>query len=245
MNDIRRDFPFHQGSPVAISMGQWGFVMAALATGFLLLVLPIPWPGGLLAPGIPAVLFPALPLMALSHVAPGHWRALFDRVGGRELRLMVGFALLNLVVSMGVGAALHAVTEVTPNAATAQLGGMDMATRAVFFAKTLPQLFGEELLTLLPFLFILTVLTERFALARRGAIVGAWLLSSLVFALLHLPTYGWNLPQCLLVIGSARLVLTLPWLLTKNLWVSTGAHILNDWVLFAMGILGASMAGKA
>lgn len=75
-------------------------------------------------------------------------------------------------------AALHAVTEVTPNAATAQLGGMDMATRAVFFAKTLPQLFGEELLT-------------------------------------------------------------------KNLWVSTGAHILNDWVLFAMGILGASMAGKA
>ena len=39
--------------------------------------------------------------------------------------------------------------------------------------------------------------------------------------------------QCLVVIGSARLVLTWAYVWTKNIWVSTGAHILNDWALIA------------
>ena len=26
---------------------------------------------------------------------------------------------------------------------------------------------------------------------------------------------------------------------TKNIWVSTGAHILNDWFLFTMPLIGA------
>jgi membrane protease YdiL (CAAX protease family) len=46
------------------------------------------------------------------------------------------------------------------------------------------------------------------------------------------------------VIGSARMVLTLPWILTKNIWVSTGAHIINDWMLFLMALLGAGPVGK-
>jgi hypothetical protein len=40
-------------------------------------------------------------------------------------------------------------------------------------------------------------------------------------------------------------VLTLPWILTKNLWVCTGAHIVNDWLLMSMALLGASLVGKA
>ena len=38
------------------------------------------------------------------------------------------------------------------------------------------------------------------------------------------------------------LVLTLPWIMTKNLWVSTGAHIINDWTLFGVGLLGTGTA---
>jgi membrane protease YdiL (CAAX protease family) len=33
--------------------------------------------------------------------------------------------------------------------------------------------------------------------------------------------------------------------MTKNLWVSTGAHITNDWILFGAGVLGAGLVGKA
>jgi membrane protease YdiL (CAAX protease family) len=45
-----------------------------------------------------------------------------------------------------------------------------------------------------------------------------------------------------LVIGVARMVLTLPWIMTKNIWVSTGAHIINDWSLFGLALLGAGLA---
>jgi membrane protease YdiL (CAAX protease family) len=190
------------------------------------------------------VLFPLIPMGALAQVAPGQWKALFGKVGWRELRLMLGFALLNIVVSMSVGAIVHALADVTPNAATAQLSGMDTAGRIAFFAKTIPQLFGEEVVTLLPFLAVLTLLSNRFGVGRKGAVVGAWLVSSLIFGLLHLPTYDWNLIQCIVVIGTARMVLTLAWILTKNIWVSTGAHIINDWLLFSMTLLGAGLVGK-
>jgi len=245
LEDPGRDFPFYNGAPVGLSAWQWLFVMAAVAAGFAVLVAPIPWPAGPLGAMIPAVLFPLIPLAALALVAPGHWKALFGKVGGRELRLMLGFALLNIVVSMSVGAVVRALTDVTPNAATAQLAGMDTAGRIAFFAKTVPQLFGEEVVTVLPFLALMYALTSRFGVGRKGAIVGAWLVSSLLFGLIHLPTYDWNLVQCIVVIGTARLVLTLPWILTKNIWVPTGAHIINDWLLLTLGLLGAGLVGKA
>jgi hypothetical protein len=193
---------------------------------------------------IPAVLFPLIPMLALAQVAPGHWKSLFGKVGRRELRLMLGFALLNIIVTMSVGTIVYVLTDVTSNAAAAQLDGMDTAGRIAFFAKIVPQLFGEELVTLLPFLAVLALLSNRFGVSRKGAIVGAWLVSSLIFGLIHLPTYDWNLIQCIVVIGTARMVLTLAWILTKNVWVSTGAHIINDWLLFGFGLLGAGLVGK-
>jgi membrane protease YdiL (CAAX protease family) len=244
LEDAAGDFPFYSGAPVSISTRQWLFVMAAVVAAFLVLVLPIPWPRGPVGALIPAVLFSVIPLAALAHVAPSQWRMIFGKVGWRELRLMLGFAALNVVVSMSVGAIVRALADVTPNAATAQLGAMDMAGRIAFFSKTIPQLFGEEVVTLLPFLAVLQGLSHRFGVERKGAIIGAWVISSVLFGLIHLPTYDWNLVQCIVVIGSARMVLTLPWILTKNIWVSTGAHIINDWLLFGITLLGASLLEK-
>ncbi len=245
LEDPVGDFPFYNGVPVSLSAAPWLFVIAAVVVGFLVLVLPIPWPDGPLGALIPAVLFPVIPLAGLARVAPGHWQAIFGKVGLRGLRLMLGFALLNIVVSMSVGAIVRALADVASNAATAQLGSMDTGGRIAFFAKTLPQLFGEEAVTILPFLALLTLLSTRFGVGRKGAIVGAWLISSLIFGLIHLPTYDWNLIQCIVVIGTARMVLTLAWIRTKNIWVSTGAHVFNDWLLFGMSLLGAGLVGKA
>jgi len=245
LEDPGRDFPFYNGAPVGLTGGQWLFVMTAVVAGFAVLLAPIPWPGGPLGAMIPALLFALLPLAALARVAPGHWKAIFGRVGWREVRLMFGFALLNIVVTLIVGVLVSAFAEVTSNAAAEQLGAMDTAGRIAFFAKTLPQLFGEELITVLPFLALMVVLTKGFGMGRRGAIVGAWLISSLIFGLLHLSTYDWNLVQSIVVIGTARMVLTLAWILTKNIWVSTGAHVINDWLLFTIGLVGAGLAAQA
>lgn len=58
---------------------------------------------------------------------------------------------------------------------------------------------------------------------------------ALLFGASHLPTYDWNMVHAFAVIGSARLML-LPYMMTKNIWVSTGAHILNDWTLFIIAV---------
>ena len=205
LEDPVGDFPFYNGAPVALSSGQWLLVMAAVVAGYMVLVLPIPWPGGPIGAWIPALLFPLIPLLALAKVAPGHWKVIFGKVGGRELRLMLGFALLNLVVTMGVGAVVYALTDVTSNAANAQLSALDTAGRIAYFAKMAPQLFGEEVVTLLPFLAVMAFLSRQMGVGRKGAIVGAWLVSSLLFGLIHLPTYDWNLVQCIVVIGTARM----------------------------------------
>jgi membrane protease YdiL (CAAX protease family) len=244
LEDPAKDFPFYNNVPTSISKWQWLFVMAMVVVGFLVLALPIRWPVGSFGQFFPAVLFPLIPLAALAYVVPGHWKAIFGRVGGREVKLMVGFALLNIVVSMSVGAIVFALTSVTPNASTSQLGSLDTAGRVLFFSKTIPQLFGEEVITLLPFLALLQLFSKGFGAGRKGAVIGAWLISSVIFGLIHLPTYDWNLIQCVVVIGSARMVLTLPWIMTKNIWVSTGAHIVNDWLLFATALLGAGLVGK-
>jgi len=244
LEDPAKDFPFYNGAPTTISISQWLLVLVMLIAGFLALALPIHWPSEVLAQFAPAVLMPLLPLLALAYVAPGHWRAIFGRVGWREAKLMIGFALLNIIVSMSVGAIVFALTAVAPNATAAQLEALDTAGRIAFFAKTIPQLFGEEVITILPFLALMQLLWKGLGVGRRGAIVVAWLLSSAAFGLIHLPTYDWNLIQCLVIIGSARMVLTLPWIMTKNIWVSTGAHIVNDWLLLGVGLLGAGLVGK-
>ncbi len=230
---------------MAVTLRQWGVVVAVVAVAFLALALSASLPlNGLFWPFIPALALAALPLLALSRVVPTHWTCLFGRVGARELRLILGFALLNIVVTMGLGAIVMSLGHTSSNASTSQLGSLDTAERIAFFAKTIPQLLGEEVITILPFLALLQWLTQNLRWGRKAAIVAAWVLTSVMFGMLHLPTYGWNWVQCIVVIGGARMLLTLPLIMTKNLWVSTGAHITNDWILFGAGVLGAGLAGK-
>ena len=120
------------------------------------------------------------------------------------------------------------------NVAAAMLRNLQGFERIAFVAGTAPQILGEELITILPFLGLLTLLHARGKLSRRRAVALAWIGSSLLFGALHLSTYQWRIDQALLVIGGARLVLTLPYLLTKNLWASTITHITHDWSLFAV-----------
>ena len=244
--DAGRDFPFYAGVPVRVTLWHWAAVLAAVAVAFLTLVWSASWPlTGWAWPFLPAVGLAVLPLLALAGVAPGQVSRLFGPVHFREVRLMFGFAALNIVVSMALGATVQAVFHVSANGSTAQLANLDTFGRIAFFAKSAPQLLGEEVITVLPFLALLQLFMQHFGWGRKAAVVGAWVATAVLFGLLHLPTYDWNWVQCLVVIGGARLVLTLPWIMTKNLWVSTGAHIANDWFLFGLGLLAAGVAVKA
>jgi membrane protease YdiL (CAAX protease family) len=208
--------------------------MAALGVAYAALLfgqqaLPGRWGAYL---GIAA--FVGLPLLALRLTAKRDWTALFHRPTSRDVSLALACAPLTIVVSAAVALVLLQVGETAPNPAAAMLQKLQGFERIAFVAGTAPQILGEELIAILPFLGLLTWLQATGRAWRRTAILLAWIGSSLIFGALHLPTYQWRFGQALLVIGAARLTLTLPYLLTKNLWASTLTHLAHDWSLFAL-----------
>jgi len=239
----RDDFPFYNGHPATVTPLGWGIVMLAVAAGFAILTAPIPvmlnTAGGFLR----AILFVVVPIAALGMVSSGHWRALFRKLRVRDFLMMAGFAILNLIVSGVVGFVIGKFLGADANLAVEGLATSSSSDNVVFFARTFIQLIGEEVITILPFLAVMYLGFSKFKLSRRNAIIAAYLVSTVIFGLVHLPSYNWNLIQCLVVIGTARLVLTIPYMITKNLWVSAGAHILNDWLIFGIAIAGAARAG--
>ncbi len=228
----RTDYPFYDGRPVRIEASGWALILAACALAFVALVaLPFEtFPLNLL----PAVLFVALPLMALSRVSGGHQAALFGPFRLKEFGIALGFGLLAIVASIAIGLALRQVTDMTTNPAAGLLVAGGPADYAAFFARTAIQLVGEELVTILPLLAVLWFCVDRLGMSRRTGLIAGVVVSTLWFAALHLPTYDWNLIQCFAGIGGVRLILTAAYLLTRNLWVSAGAHIINDWTEFLL-----------
>lgn len=228
------DFPFYNGNPVALSAGRWLLVMAAVVVGFGCLFLEVVLDGPVTG-FVPALLFSALPLAALRFAAGRHWTALFRRVRLADLGAVVSFAALTIVLTMVLGFVVAVTVGADKNPVGNELDHASGWELVAFFPHTLIQLLGEELLTILPFLALLTWFSRR-GVARRNAVVWAWSITALVFGLMHLPTYDWNVVQCVVVIGSARLVLTLAYIRTKSLWVCTGTHVLYDWALFALAL---------
>lgn len=242
LEDKGRDFPFYNAIPAGLTPNQWLLLISAVAAGFAALIGVAPLFSSDAAAFIPAILFVFIPLGAL-YVLSGHQlQALFYKVGWRELRLMLGFALLNLLVTFSVALLVENFWTTESNPAFAELKEASSYQLALFYLRTFIQLIGEELFTILPFLALLWFFTSRLHWSRGQAIWAAWILTAILFALIHLPTYHWNLLQCLVIIGSARLVLTLAYIKTKNLWVCSGAHIINDWTLFTLALLGLKVA---
>jgi len=239
------DFPFYADTPPTISGAGWLMVMVATVVGFAALGTPLGFEDTILTGWLRGAVFVGLPLIALALAAPGRWQAIFRRVGFRDVLVMFGIAILNIIVTMSIGLLFQQFGTVSNNAGIAGAADLEGARLASFFAKVALQMLGEELITILPFLAILAWLHGKAGMGRNAAVLAAWLVSAIIFALLHLPTYDWNIVQCVVVIGTARLVLTLAYVWTKNIWVSTGAHIINDWTLIGSTVLLTPLAAAS
>ncbi len=237
----RRDFPFYDGRPVALTPGGWGLALLGCLLGFVALLT-----AGLVLPSqtgrwASVFLFLGLPLAGLRLAAGPQWTALFPPLTWRDVWVGLAFMPVTFAASVAVALVVTRMGATTSNPAVsliADLGGRELA---LFAASTLPQLLGEELVTILPFLALLTLFTRVSGAKRKTAVVAAWLLSGLLFGTLHLSTYGWNLAQAFGIIAIARLCLSAPFLITKSIWSSTITHVTHDWVTFGLVLLlGAS-----
>jgi membrane protease YdiL (CAAX protease family) len=242
--EAKRDYPYYRGDPVALSNAQWLIALAgvALATWILLGQFDFFRRSLLLHTG-PSVLLAVIPLGALAMAAGKYWTAIFRRVHLRDVGWMFGFALLNYIVALITGVLALKLIDVSRNPGIAGMAASGPADQILFFAGSIPQLIGEELITIIPFLAIIYLLTQKFAMSRTAAVIVAWLVTALWFGAIHLPTYDFHIIQSLLLIGTARLVLTLAYIKTKNLWVSAGAHIINDWTTFILALITTSRGG--
>lgn len=233
------DFPYYRGNPVAIGPGGWLIVMASVALAFAVLITTQQMFTSGLARFIPAILFTLIPLAVLAAVAGRSApRALFRRLRKWDPVMIVGFFVLNFAVTFILGTLIVKIFHGAQNPAGDIVANASAVERVLFFAASLVQLFGEELFTILPFLGFLYFLDR--VVGRKTAICIASLGVGIIFALIHLPTYQWNVPQALIGLVPIRIILLFPFLITRSIWASTGAHVLNDWVIFG----GAALQGS-
>lgn len=232
---IKSDFPYYDGQPVEISPMGWVMLLVSVVAAFgLLITLPFDtFPLNL----VPAIVFTGIPLLTLAAVTGGRQAALFGRFGIRDFFTALGFGVLTVVVSVLVGLILSRLTDMQVNPAATMLASIGPFDVAVFMVRTFVQLIGEELMTMLPLLAVLWFCVRKLNMLRRAGLVIAVVISTIWFAAVHLPTYNWNVLQCFGGIGAARLVLTAAFLVTRRLWVSAGAHIINDWSEFVLPLI--------
>ena len=232
MSEPATDFPFYNGEPVALDGMQWAILLLLCLAGFLLLTLFSLIFAGPLTQLIPAFCFVGFPLLGLAYLGPRCMSALFRPLTVKALLLIPAFALLNLLITVVIALLVASNAEVSVNPAVGLIRSFTNFEFVAFLLRTLPQLVGEELITILPFLALLTYLVRVRGWSKKSAVITAWLCTAMLFGALHLPTYQWNVAQSIFIIGSARLVLTAAYLVTGNIWVSAGAHIFFDWMIF-------------
>lgn len=233
----RRDFPYYAGQPVSLGMGAWTLLLLSVLASYAL----VSWVPlfSIFDLFLSRLLFAGIPFAILVGLVGRDCQALFGRFGLREAAVCLGARLLASVASIGAALWVSEFAPLSPNPVAEFLTTQPPREFVQLLLILLPQLLGEELLTMLAFLAILQLTASHWR--RRSSIGLALLGSTLLFSAGHLPTYDWNWAQCLGVIGAARVVWTLAYIATRSLWVSIGAHILTDGVAVMLALLSAQI----
>ena len=153
---------------------------------------------------------------------------------GRDFLYGFGFVIPSAVITMIVTVllgVLGVIEQPKSNVIFEKLANDFFTT----LAGTFIQLFGEEMITLIVFLFTLKV-WEHFFSSTKGGIIAGFFVSAVVFGAIHYPTYlSWT--HVLLSISVTRLLYNFVFLRTKNLTASFITHLTYDYILFAIGMM--------
>lgn len=234
------DFPFYNNKPQKVSIGQWFVILLFPFLGFLVLTkVYIPFLSLYMNELVSGIILLIFSLLGLRLTVKQDWKLLFRKIRRKDILLVVGYVIGAIIVASVIGGVIELLSGSLTDNPTAIKAGDHNAWRTYLQLRfqEVFQLLGEEFLAIIPFLTLLHLCTVRFGLNRKTGVVIGWVLSSIIFGLLHLPTYDWNWIQCIFVIGGSRLILTLPYVQTKNLWVSYFVHYFYDMLIFTVAFL--------
>lgn len=167
------------------------------------------------------------------------WHQLFHWPHPKEWIWALGFLIVTYIVSVMSGIISQKLFgSVSSNAAA----GLTLSTPHVWqiflyqrFSSAI-QIMGEEFLAIMPFLAIIQGANK--AKLPKPVWWGN-LGSALIFALLHLSTYDYNLGYVILGLAFTRVVLNWAFIKTHNMWISFLVHFLFDTVAFLLLVIVA------
>lgn len=240
------DIPFYNGTPVELTQKNWLLTFGALICGFLFFTnISLFVENKQLAQWLAVILFPLVLFYGWRTAAGRQAYALFRKITLRDLGMVLVFLPVSVIGSVLLAAVVNLFFPVSDNPMIT--ASADVARTAASSAVSellinngvhnLLQLFGEELLAILPFIAVMQFFYQKAKFSRKKAMLVALLLSSILFGLLHLSTYEWNLVQVIVVIGFVRIIHTLAYIVTRNLWVSFILHFLHDMIGFLLVFL--------
>jgi hypothetical protein len=229
------DFPFYNGKPFSFTYAQGIFLLLVS----ILSVVAYQMLEGSIPTFVQPIFNIIFPLGAFILVVKSNWTRIFRKIRLKDILLIIGVVIFNFILNIFIGSIMNKLVDAGANPAVTLIQHNSLAENIVFFLKMIPMLLGEELITIIPFLVILTFATKTLKLSRKKAIILAWIVSAIIFGALHLPTYSWNIAQAVLGISISRLVLTFPYVKTKNIWISLFVHVLNDWFIFLPALLAS------
>lgn len=260
-----QDFPFYNDQPIALSYRKWLiWVVITIGTFFFfsgLLLEPITkivhlkeklkivTDNPLNAVGITyGFLVVTLLVVFVTYrmIAGQHWDALFKRMRLKEFGLsallgIVGMFISAIYTKVVLTDLFHikTVADVTTKVNHAASTGVLILNAS----ETIIQLIVEEMWAIVPFLFVLMLCHKSFSMNRKTSILIAWIISSIVFGLYHIPSYDGNVAQAILGIGLSRLILTFSYVRYKNIWASYTTHLFWDMIPI-LSVLVQGMTGK-
>lgn len=223
------DFPFYNGIP-ELSIVEW----VVLAVGPVLVAL-FALTGGDFIPyfnslpnGAMQISYFLFTIIPFAYVCHGKLGLIFKKTRLKDFKIIIPCIILYILYAgltrvlggyLGFSAASNPITQ--------------SAVSILDVVFILFQLMAEELFKV-AVLLIAMGLIYYFTKNRKTTLVFAIFISVMLFGLIHLATYEYNLYQCIVVIGIGSLIHLYPYLKTKNVFNSYLVHIMIDLILIGI-----------
>lgn len=220
------DFPFYNNKP-HLSNSKW----IILAIGFIITVLFSLIPKLVIPQDISGFLYFLIPFLTFFYVANGKLGLIIKKFQKSDVWLMLGTLILYFVYTTIIVLLLSSIGIVST--ANPAIHNLD---RILFWIVFPFQIFGEELIKLIPFLIVL-FLVYKFTNNRKIGLIIAALASVLIFGLMHYNTYG-NIITVILIQGMGSIIMLFAYLKSKNILTSYIVHLATDTLLFISAVVG-------
>lgn len=192
-----------------MNIGKWVLLAICVIIPMILIFLPQHFGGRL-----EGLLYFLIPFAGFSIVTSWKYDLICKKFQRNDFKLIIILIVLEFIFSMAISLILNHIFNIhaQPNPALGELGLL------IFWIVYPFQIFGEELLKIIPFLIFLTIF-YKISNNRKISIVISTALVLIIFGLMHLPAYK-NIVSVLLVIGLGSIFTIFGYLKIKNIFVS-------------------------